>query len=152
LVTDRDYFAHPTQTLFSDIRWHFPVSRQKLVYRIVERYLALADELVARMPPNGFDTNGNPRQCRALTRRGTVCQRMPLAANGYCPSHQHLAETEYCELTPNDNGATTSPIEHSTHNRPRCAGALTSVVECPLPVREEGDDASRFSQIPAIRP
>ena len=28
-----------------------------------------------------------------LTRRGTACQRAPLH-NGYCPSHQHLAETE----------------------------------------------------------
>jgi hypothetical protein len=26
------------------------------------------------------------------------CQRMPLAHNGYCPSHQHLAETEDLEL------------------------------------------------------
>lgn len=24
----------------------------------------------------------------------TACQRTPLPHNGYCPSHQHLAETE----------------------------------------------------------
>jgi hypothetical protein len=34
---------------------------------------------------------------RATTRRGTPCQRMPLPHNGYCPSHQHLAETEDAE-------------------------------------------------------
>ena len=50
--------------------------------------------------------NGNPLQCRATTRKGTSCQRMPLPHNGYCPSHQHLAETEDAtpapgrELTP----------------------------------------------------
>ena len=26
--------------------------------------------------------------------QGHPCQRMPLPHNGYCPSHQHLAETE----------------------------------------------------------
>jgi hypothetical protein len=46
------------------------------------------------MPKNGYDVNGNPLQCRATTRRGTPCQRIPLHHNGYCPSHQHLAETE----------------------------------------------------------
>ena len=48
--------------------------------------------------PLAVDAQGNPRQCRAVTRKGTACQRTPLAANGYCPSHQHLAETEDREL------------------------------------------------------
>jgi len=33
-----------------------------------------------------------------LTRKGAACQRVPLPRNGYCPSHQHLAETEDREL------------------------------------------------------
>jgi hypothetical protein len=98
LVTDRHYFAHPARTLFSDIRCYFPVCRQEQVYQVVERYVALADEFVAALPPNGVDPNGNPLQCRAVTRKGTACQRAPLPANGYCPSHQHLAETENCEV------------------------------------------------------
>ena len=49
-------------------------------------------------PQNGFDLAGNPLQCRASTRKGTQCQRVPLPHNGYCPSHQHLAETEEVEL------------------------------------------------------
>ncbi len=53
-----------------------------------------ADEFLQRQPQNGYDANGNPLQCRATTRKGTPCQRMPLPQNGYCPSHQHLAETE----------------------------------------------------------
>jgi len=44
--------------------------------------------------------NGNPLQCRATTRKGTACQRMPLPHNGYCPSHQHLTATEDVEALP----------------------------------------------------
>ena len=62
--------------------------------RVVERYLACADEFLRSQPQNGYDVYGNPLQCRASTRKGTPCQRMPLPHNGYCPSHQHLAETE----------------------------------------------------------
>jgi hypothetical protein len=100
LATDRHYFARPARTLFSDIRCYFPVCRQEQVYQVVERYMALADEFVAQLPRNGFDMHGNRRQCRAVTRKGTACQRTPLAVNGYCPSHQHLAETEDREITP----------------------------------------------------
>jgi hypothetical protein len=97
LATDRRYFAHPARTLFSDIRAYFPMCAQLRVLRVVERYLELADEFLKQLPQNGFDAYGNPLQCRASTRRGTPCQRMPLPHNGYCPSHQHLAETEEAE-------------------------------------------------------
>jgi hypothetical protein len=100
LATDRHYFARPARTLFSDIRCYFPVCRQEQVYLVVERYMTLADEFVAALPRTGLDAAGNPRQCRAVTRKGTACQRTPLASNGYCPSHQHLAETEDHELEP----------------------------------------------------
>jgi hypothetical protein len=97
LATDRHYFARPARTLFSDIRAYFPLNTQLRVLQVIERYLGFADELLARRPQNGFDAYGNPLQCRASTRRGTPCQRMPLPRNGYCPSHQHLAETEELE-------------------------------------------------------
>ena len=97
LATDRRYFAHPARTLFSDIRAYFPMNQQVRVLRVIERYLGLADEFLKRLPQNGFDAYGNPLQCRASTRKGTPCQRMPLPHNGYCPSHQHLAETEEFE-------------------------------------------------------
>ena len=98
LATDRHYFAHPSKTLFNDIRAYFPMSAQPRVLHVVERYVALADEFLRRRPQTGYDLHGNPLQCRASTRKGTPCQRMPLAHNGYCPSHQHLAETEDLEL------------------------------------------------------
>jgi hypothetical protein len=97
LATDRRYFARPARTLFCDIRAYFPMNEQVRVLRVIERYLALADEFLKRLPQNGFDAYGNPLQCRASTRKGTPCQRMPLPHNGYCPSHQHLAETEEIE-------------------------------------------------------
>jgi hypothetical protein len=94
LANDRHYFARPARTLFNDIRIYFPMCSQERVYRVVKAYLACADEFLASQPRQGFDLNGNPLQCRATTRKGAPCQRMPLPHNGYCPSHQHLAETE----------------------------------------------------------
>jgi hypothetical protein len=97
LANDRHYFARPARTLFNDIRCHFPVAAQERVFCVVTRYLDLADVYLAQLPRNGLDAHGNPLQCRAMTRKGTACQRMPLPHNGYCPSHQHLAETEHTE-------------------------------------------------------
>jgi hypothetical protein len=94
LATDRHYFARPARTLFNDIRPYFPMSAQKRIYHVIDRYIACADDFLARQPMTGYDLAGNPLQCRATTRKGTACQRMPLPHNGYCPSHQHLAETE----------------------------------------------------------
>ncbi len=98
LATDRHYFARPARTLFNDIRVYFPVCVQHRVWTVVDRYMAFADEYFQRQPLRGFDINGNPLECRATTRKGTPCQRMPLPHNGYCPSHQHLAETEELQV------------------------------------------------------
>jgi hypothetical protein len=98
LAFDRHYFARPTRTLFNDIRIYFPLTAQRRVWTVVERYMAAAEEWLDAQPRQGCDIEGNPLQCRATTRKGTPCQRMPLPHNGYCPSHQHLAETEALEL------------------------------------------------------
>jgi hypothetical protein len=88
LATDWHYFARPTKTLFNDIRVYFPMSAQLRVYKTVDRYMTFARDYFAANP-------AVPQlDCRATTRRGTPCRRTPLAHNGYCPSHQHLAETE----------------------------------------------------------
>jgi hypothetical protein len=94
LAMDRHYFAKPTKTLFNDIRIYFPMSAQWRVYCVVDRYLKCAREFIEAQPASGYDLEGNRLECRATTRRGTPCQRMPLPHNGYCPSHQHLAEPE----------------------------------------------------------
>lgn len=100
LATDRHYFAKPARTLFADIRPFFPMQAQARVWIVVQRYLACAEAFLAQQPRHGYDANGNPLECRATTRRGTPCQREPLPRNGYCPSHQHLAETEESEAAP----------------------------------------------------
>ena len=97
LATDRHYFAHPARTLFGDIRAYFPLNCQERILRVVTRYLDFADEFLRSQPNNGYDVYGNPLRCRASTRKGTPCQRVPLPHNGYCPSHQHLGETEELE-------------------------------------------------------
>jgi hypothetical protein len=94
LATDRHYFAKPSRTLFSDIRVFFPMAAQEKVLRIVDTYLTLCVEWLDAQPATGFDQLGNRLECRATTRKGKPCQRVPLPHNGYCPSHQHLHEQE----------------------------------------------------------
>ena len=98
LATDWHYFAKPSKTLFNDIRIYFPMSAQYRVYKVVDRYMTFAKEYFSSRPLTGYDVEGNRLECRATTRRGTACQRTPLPHNGYCPSHQHLAETEEVKL------------------------------------------------------
>jgi len=97
LATDRHYFAKPARTLFREIRVYFPMTAQRKACEVVRRYVNAAEEYFAQLPQHGYDVHGNPLECRATTRKGTACQRMPLPHNGYCPSHQHLAETETIE-------------------------------------------------------
>ena len=98
LVTDRHYFARPARTLFHDVRPHIPMSAQPRAWQVIAGYVDVTRTILDKMPRNGVDAHGNPLQCRATTRRGTPCQRVPLHDNGYCPSHQHLAETEEVEV------------------------------------------------------
>ncbi len=98
LAADRHYFARPARTLFNDIRFCFPMAAQARVWRVVTAYIQAAEGYLDRQPKAGVDVHGNALQCRATTRKGTACQRVPLPHNGYCPSHQHLAETEEREL------------------------------------------------------
>jgi len=92
LATDRHYFAKPTRTLFNDIRTLFPMSAQMRVYRVIERHVKLATEYVDTQMREGITFDGSPLVCHATTRKGTSCQRVPLPASKYCPSHKHLDE------------------------------------------------------------
>src|SRR5437588_13072988 len=84
LATDRHYFARPARTLFTDLRAYFPMCQQRKAFVVVTRYMGYADQFLLRYGRQGYDINGNPLQCRATTRKGTPCQRMPLPHNGYC--------------------------------------------------------------------
>jgi hypothetical protein len=94
LATDHTSFANPTRALFREIRVFFPVGEQHRVLRIVDAYMGFAKRHVATLVPAGVDALGNPLACRATTRKGTACRRPPLQPTGYCPSHQHLVESD----------------------------------------------------------
>ncbi len=91
LLTDRRYFAHPTKTLFTEVRNYFPINEQLFVYRVVDRNVRLALRYLDTAPDEELALSGE-RECRAHTRRGTPCQREPLPGCDYCPSHKHLEE------------------------------------------------------------
>jgi hypothetical protein len=92
LTQDRRYFARPARSLFTEVRMHFAIGDQLYAWRVIERNIRLAQGFLERLP-EGVGLEGVPRQCRAHTRKGTPCQREPLPARDYCPSHKHLEET-----------------------------------------------------------
>jgi len=93
LMTDRRYFARPSRTLFNDVRPYFSIADLPRVYAIIDRNVQLALRFLNQVPDYIYDTNGVPRRCQAMTRKAKPCQRQPLPASDYCPSHQHLTET-----------------------------------------------------------
>jgi hypothetical protein len=99
LARDPYCFADPTRTLFYDIRTYFPMNAQQRVHRVVSLYMGIARRFIAEYPQLGYAAvSGEEPRCRATTRKGESCRRTPLPHNGYCPSHQHLAETENRDL------------------------------------------------------
>lgn len=92
LATDRRYFSDPARSLFHDIRVYFPMDRQFKVLKVIERNMDLALQYLTMQTEAGIGFDGNPLRCRATTRKGKPCQRVPLPSSQYCPSHQHLEE------------------------------------------------------------
>jgi hypothetical protein len=92
MTCDGRYFAKPARSLFGEVRGHFEMGNQLRVWRVIETNIELALEHLARLP-EGAGLDGVPRQCHAHTRKGTPCQREPLPARDYCPSHKHLEDT-----------------------------------------------------------
>ena len=79
MAIDRHYFARPARTLFCDIRSYFPMSAQQHVHQVVCRYIDYAEQFLVEHPHEGYAAvSGAPPQCRATTRKGAACQRMPL--------------------------------------------------------------------------
>jgi|GEM_PF-149859 len=99
LAADPYCSADPARTLFNEIRGYFPLTAQRRVWRVVSAYMGMAERYIAEHPLDGYaQLTGEPPRCRATTRKGEPCRRLPLPHNGYCPSHQHLAESEEEEL------------------------------------------------------
>lgn len=110
LAYDRRYFARPARSLFNEVRVYFAINDQLRVWTVIERNIALANNFLEQMPEElGID--GQQRQCRAHTRKGTPCQRDPLPNRDYCPSHKHLEETFENAEIPLAEGATADLAE-----------------------------------------
>lgn len=92
LLTDHRHFAKPSSKLFREVRLYFSMSSQLRVYLVIEHNMKLALDYVSRLPEEELGSNGEPRACQAMTRKGRPCQRQPLPRSEYCPSHQHLTE------------------------------------------------------------
>ena len=92
LATDRHYFARPVRSLFNEVRDFFPIEAQLHVLQVIERHVTMASEYVDTQARSGVTFDGSPLCCHATTRKGTSCQRVPLPASKYCPSHKHLEE------------------------------------------------------------
>jgi hypothetical protein len=98
LANDPEHYRHPARSLFRDVRPFLQVCALLNARGVIEQCLAAATEWLELERLRKHRLNGGAWACRALTRQGTACQREAVAPNGYCPSHQHLAETEECEL------------------------------------------------------
>ena len=84
LAKDPAYFARPARQLFSETRWHFPISDQIHVWNVVRFHTEVAREIAERMQLL------RRRRCEALTRKGTRCKRDTQPGRQYCRSHRHL--------------------------------------------------------------
>jgi len=94
LVNDRHYFAHPSQTLFGEIRWRFPLSAQPRVFAVVDRHLRAIRAYLESSNGATLALTGRRPTCRATTRRRGLCSHDPDPRTGYCRWHRHLFEEE----------------------------------------------------------
>lgn len=99
LVNDRHYFARPSQTLFSEIRWHFPLQAQRRVFAVVDRRLRQTRAYLESSNRATLELTGTSPTCRATTRRSGLCSHTPDPRTGYCRWHRHLVEDEQFALT-----------------------------------------------------
>ncbi len=99
LVSDHRYFARPSRTLFSEIRWCFPLAAQRHVYEIVDGHLSETRAALRTDNDVAYELSGVRPRCRASTRRGTGCGHEPDPRTGYCAWHRHLTDAEDFALT-----------------------------------------------------
>jgi hypothetical protein len=94
LVHDRHYFARPSQALFAEIRWRFPLHAQRRVYRVIDEHIRATSELLASSNLVALELTGVRPTCRATTRRSGLCSHEPDPRTGYCRWHRHLVEAD----------------------------------------------------------
>lgn len=93
LARDHRRFARPAASLFADVRALFPVSRQLMVYDIIEAHMNAAIEFLdAEIAERG---SADLLRCRATNRKGKACQRVPVTGSDYCPSHRYMEKLQH---------------------------------------------------------
>ena len=90
LVYDRHYFARPAQTLFAEVRRHFPLQAQRRVYATIERHLSATRAYLESSNRATLELTGRRATCRATTRRSGLFSHEPDPRTGYCRWHEHL--------------------------------------------------------------
>ena len=98
LVTDRHYFARPSQTLFAEVRWRFPLAAQGRVFAVIDRHLRETRAYLETSNRATLELGGTSPTCRATTRRRGLCSHAPDPRTGYCRWHRHLVEDERMAL------------------------------------------------------
>jgi uncharacterized membrane protein YccC len=84
LVLEPDNYAHPVRSLFREVQHLIPLTVQVNALEIVRVHVEAGRELSRQLQPM------MRRECAALTKRGTPCQREPEPGQRFCPSHRHL--------------------------------------------------------------
>jgi hypothetical protein len=92
LATDPRYFARPARSLFAEVRCFFGVCDQLGVYERIDARISEAQRFLEDAERLG--AAAYLLRCRATTRKGRACQRVPLPSLRYCPSHRHLERRE----------------------------------------------------------
>ena len=84
LAIDPQHFARPVRSLFGEVRFLFGISDQLRAWELIRFHVEVGQELAARLETT------LRRECQAVTRQGTACQREPRPGSELCPSHRHL--------------------------------------------------------------
>ena len=99
LVFDPDSCANPARSLFRDIRHLFALDTQANVWEVVRFHVSAGRTLASRLEST------LRRECQAITRQGTPCQREPTTGRRFCPSHYSLEDA----LTPAEPAPRSKP-------------------------------------------
>jgi hypothetical protein len=98
LAKDARCFSRPAHQLFREVRGLFPVSAQLTVFEVIDRHLTAAAAFIQEQAQE--EGAISVLRCRATTRKGKACQRIPLPGMRYCPSHKHLERAAANGLRP----------------------------------------------------
>jgi hypothetical protein len=96
LAFDPDACVNPARSLFREVRHLFAIDAQAGVWEVIRFHVTAGRALASRLE------SSLRRECQAITRQGTPCQREPTAGRRFCPSHYSL-EDALAHTEPSDS-------------------------------------------------